>query len=391
MYLSGHLSDITHCVSIYADCVVPSTSCVTLPVFPGLWFDAKSSTDYLFEPHSRFIHTYGIIPLRSLHNPAQTNDSKEIIYVKFVNLSDFNVHLYSGTSLGLLFPLNEKSHIRDVTTNFLYTSPEVPSDTFYFSHNEHPSFDTLTEREHDLLNQLSFDSIDLPADEKAQLRTLLLEYSDIFALTSRELGHTDVIYHNIDTGDSSPIKQRQYRLPYVHRAELLKQTSEFLADGIIRKSNSPWLNPVIMVKKKDNTSRFCVDMRKVNSITRLDRYQLPHIQDILDKLSGRTYHTSLDMRSGYHQCEINESDKQKTAFFSGEDLYEFNRMAFGLSNAPATFQRLMNIVLSGLFSFSSVFLDDILISSTGTFQEHLLQVELVFFTFSSFQPSSQAQ
>ena len=144
--------------------------------------------------------------------------------------------------------------------------------------------------------------------------------------------------------------------------------SQMLEQGVIQPSNSPWASPVVLVAKKDGTSRFCVDYRRLNSVTKMDTFPLPRIDDSLDLLANTAFFTTLDLASGYWQVEMDSESRPKTAFCSHSGLYEFNVMPFGLCNAPATFQRLMEAVLVGLASI--VYLDDILVMGR-TFEEHL--------------------
>ncbi|GBN50517.1 Retrovirus-related Pol polyprotein from transposon 297 [Araneus ventricosus] len=149
-------------------------------------------------------------------------------------------------------------------------------------------------------------------------------------------------------------------------------------NGIIEESSGPWASPIVLVKKKDGSTRFCVDYRKLNEITIKDSYTLPRIDGTLDCLNGSQWFSTLDLKSGYWQVEIQPEDKEKTAFTTGQGLWQFKVMPFGLCNAPATFERLMETVLRGLTSEAClVYLDDIIIVGR-TFQEHLNNIRKVF-------------
>ena len=151
-----------------------------------------------------------------------------------------------------------------------------------------------------------------------------------------------------------------------------------LKNKVIRPSTSPWSSPIIMVRKKDGSWRFCIDFRKLNSVTHKDAYPLPRIDETLESLAGSTIFSTLDLASGYWQVELEESDKEKTAFSTTEGHFEFNVMPFGLTNAPSSFQRLMACVLSGLTSEQClIYIDDIIIFS-ATFSEHLVRLRRVF-------------
>ena len=130
------------------------------------------------------------------------------------------------------------------------------------------------------------------------------------------------------------------RLPLAKR-EAAKAIKEMSEQGVIEPSTSPWSSPVILVKKKDGSVRFCVDYRKLNDITLKDSYPLPRIDDSVEALSGAKWFTTLDLKSGYWQVELEEEAKKKTAFSIGTGLWQFTVMPFGLSNAPATLERLM--------------------------------------------------
>ena len=147
--------------------------------------------------------------------------------------------------------------------------------------------------------------------------------------------------------------------------------TEMLKNDIIQPSNSPWSSPIILVCKRDGSTRFCIDYRKVNSVTRKDAYPLPRVDDILDTLGGSKWFSTLDLKSGYWQVKVDSSSREKTAFTTSEGLYEFKVMPFGLCNAPATFQRLMNRVLCDVnWVECLVYIDDTVVIGL-TFEQHL--------------------
>ena len=188
----------------------------------------------------------------------------------------------------------------------------------------------------------------LTADQQEQLKTLVEEYRDIFALSPQELGRTGLVKHHIDTGGHPPIRQRPYRVSEAQRGIIEEHIDDMLSRGIIQPSVSPWSSPIILVKKKDGTDRFVVDFRRLNSVTRKDSHPLPLIQDALDALHGTTYFSSMDLLSGFWQIEVDNASREHTAFATHSGLYEFLVLPFGLTGAPSTFTRLMECVLRNL-------------------------------------------
>ena len=201
---------------------------------------------------------------------------------------------------------------------------------------------------------------------------------DICALSQTKIGHTTLFQHQIPTGDHEPVASPAYRLKDPAKLNFLQSEIKRMEENdIIQKSKSPWASPVVIVSKKTGDSRICIDYRKLNSITKGDAYPLPLIDDLLEKFRNASWFSTLDLASGYWQVEMEETDREKTAFICQYGLYEFKRMPFGLKNAPGTFQRLMNYVLQEyLYKFVAVYLDDIIIYST-TYEEHIKHLQLV--------------
>lgn len=184
------------------------------------------------------------------------------------------------------------------------------------------------------------------------------------------LGCTDLYEHEIVT-DSPPIKQRYYPVSPAVQKYIDAEIKDMLEKDIIEPSNSPWSSPVVMIRKRDNTFRFCVDYRKLNKVTRRDAYPLPPVNSILDKLRDARYLSTLDIKSAFHQIKVAEESRPLTAFSVYKGHYQFKRLPFGLSNSPATWERLIDRVLgSDLEPYVFCYLDDIVVISQ-TFEKHL--------------------
>jgi len=185
---------------------------------------------------------------------------------------------------------------------------------------------------------------------------------------------TNVLRHQIPTTDDHPINTRQYRFPQIHKDEINRQVEELLEGGIVKHSQSPYNTPIWIVPKKEDSKgnkrwRMVLDFRALNNKTIGDAYPLPNIVDILDQLGGARYFSICDLASGFHQIKMDPADGHKTAF-TPFGHYEFDRMPFGLKNAPATFQRLMDLVLTGLQGEGLfVYMDDIVIYASSL-EEH---------------------
>jgi transposase InsO family protein len=217
--------------------------------------------------------------------------------------------------------------------------------------------------------------------DQAALQGLLTEFSDVFAPFAKLPEDTGVGHHTVplQPGHAPPFR-KSYRMTPVETTESHRQVQDLMEKGLIEPSTSPFGAPVLFVQKKDGTLRMCIDYRQLNKITVRDRYPLPRIDDLLDRLAGCRVFSSLDLQSGYHQVRISEEDVPKTAFTTPFGHFQFKVLCFGLTNAPATFQRIMNRVFAPyLNDFVLVYLDDVLVMSR-TPEEHLAHLRVVLET-----------
>src|SRR6266487_3209359 len=215
----------------------------------------------------------------------------------------------------------------------------------------------------------------LNGKQKHLLSQLLDKNKDLFARSMEELSQTNVGEHVIITEDVYPIKRNAYRTAPKENEFIKSEIEEMLQQDLIQHSTSPWSFPVVIVKKKNGKLRFCVNYKPLNDVTKKDNYPLPRIDEILDSLNGAQWFTTLDLASGYWQIKVREEDREKTAFITKFGTFEFKVMPFGLCNAPATFQRIMNKVLGdSIHKYVMVYLDDVIIYSKS-FEEHLRHIE----------------
>ena len=238
----------------------------------------------------------------------------------------------------------------------------------------------VEERIEKLFQMLDLKGLDSWAEEEqAKARELIKEYQDIFALKDTELRHTKLIKHEIKLLDDKPFKECYRRIPPQQFEEVCRHLEEMVHIGAIRKSQRPWASTIVLVWKKDGSLRFCIDLRKLNERTVKDAYSLPRIEESLDCLNVAQIFISVDLKSGYWQVELSEETKALTAFTVGPlGFYECVRMPFKLTNAPVTFQHLMESSLREMhLNWCIIYLDDVILFS-NTPGEHLERLRGVF-------------
>jgi RNase H-like domain found in reverse transcriptase/Reverse transcriptase (RNA-dependent DNA polymerase)/Integrase zinc binding domain/Integrase core domain len=218
----------------------------------------------------------------------------------------------------------------------------------------------------DILNNLDQKLQHLEPEEREELKTLILEYKHLFPdVPSR----TDKIFHDVVVEDCTPIKQHPYRLHSEKQKYLQKEVEYLLENDLIEKSQSDWSSPCILVPKPDKTYRMCTDFRKVNAVTKTDPSPIPRIDDCIDKVGHAKYVTKIDLLKGFWQVPLTDRAKEISAFVTPHGFYQYKVMPFGMKNSPATFQRLMNMVISGLEG-CDVYIDDAIIHS-DLWDDHL--------------------
>ena len=218
----------------------------------------------------------------------------------------------------------------------------------------------------------------LDLSEHIILAKFIKEFRHIFATSDDDLGCCTVIEHEIDTGDAKPVCQRMRHISKEFKGEAEKCIQKMWDNNTIQSSNSEWASPSVLVRKKGGSVCWCIGFRSLNKVTKKDAFPLPLIKDCLDSLSGVQYMSTLDMNSGYFQFMITAKDQYKTAFLTKLGLFKFRGLAMGLFNAPATFQRAMQLIFRGM-TWKEIlsYLDDLNVLGTS-FEDHLTNLRKSF-------------
>lgn len=339
--------------------VLPHSVCiskeVTLPAGAEVALSARLNSTYrtrqevVFEPSVFFVQKYSVLPAKSV---AIQSRKQRNTPVQLFNPTEEDIRLSKGTLVGYVFPADTNVECEedvDIDTGSNFGLPDATPlgslDCF--------ALRTLEELELSVPAHLTDlykkSSVSLDADQKRKLASLLVEYGPSFSTSSTDIGSTTLVGHEINTGNAQPFRLPLRRQGYKKEQIIKEAVKDGLERDIMEPSNSPWASAPVIVSKKDGTSRFCIDFRKLNSVTKVDSYPIQRFDDCVDSLHGSKFFCSLDLQSGYWQVPLNsKEDREKTAFLTKDGLFQFKVLPFGLSNAPATFERLMESVLRGL-------------------------------------------
>ena len=307
----------------------------------------------------RLVHTYATI-------------SNGQFQVRVANIGDDDIYVKPKTRIGVVTRVDvmrEKSDVEfhrigDVEEIFIKTDCDVSE----ISSEADPNF------------QLPDDLFKLNCsdEQKGLITDLFRKHADAFSKDDDDVGFTSTVTHKIRMMDDQPISQPYRRIPPSQFEEVKQHIRKLLDNNIIRESTSPFASPIVLVRKKDNSLRLCVDYRRLNAKSYRDQFPLPRVEDTFDVLHGAELFSTMDLTAGYNQIAVDENDREKTAFTTPFGLYEFNRMPFGLTNAPATFQRLMqHCFREEIFRILLVFLDDIIVYSK-TIEELIQRLDRCF-------------
>lgn len=332
--------------------------------FKGL-LDSGANQIFINESTYEFLHQLGIVLHTENVSSCVLANNQELKCLGFVNIP---ITLENKTHIFKCFVLSDLRHSIVLGTVFWIKMGIVPDlRKGYWSFSKEQSFYS------DSLNSLQT-SDDLTNCQRKKLNQIVDGYFN--RMQNVKLGCVKDIEHEIITS-SKPIKSKYYPVSPYMQTKINEEIDKMLDLDVIEPSNSGWSSPILMVPKKDNTYRFCVDFRKLNAVTEKCAYPLPHISSILDSLGNAKYLTSLDIKNAYWQIKLSEKSKQYTAFtIPGRGLFQFKRLAFGLTNAPGTFQKIIDVLLAEFPGYVFRYLDDIIIV-TPDFETHLRILESI--------------
>ncbi len=355
---------------------LPTSNPVTVSLTDNLHIPPESEVMFPASVEKTLSPTMLFIPEQNLPilGASAVYDDTMHPQISLINSQAHSINLKQGTKLGVLVPIS--SH------DIMEESPAGPS-VRRVQTTKAPNLSEL--KLPDKLQGL-WDKVgdEITPSEKNQLKSLLIDFQDVFADSDFDLGHFNAVHHHIDTGDAAPVKLGLRRTPVHFVKDEDAMLDNMLKGKIIQPSHSSWAAAPVLVRKKDGGVRWCIDYRGLNQRTKPDVFPLPLMSECLDALDRNVWFSKLDANSAYWQIPVHPDSKEKTAFRTRRGLFEFNKLPFGLSNSPSTFCRAMSLVLRGLdWKIVLTFLDDICVLGRST-QEHLANLREVFMRFRAY-------
>ena len=398
MTLQGHQVPIFNKMGLETSRRVQLTQKVTLPVGQEIEVPAEvkgelSGATLMFEGNE-LKEGGGVIRMPRILFSGQDH----IIRIRMFNAGTKEVQLYPRTTLG---KLSEVESIEDIPFEAGRGPAKRPPHIFTFKQKpdrlrhvhvmeaetadpqlEEPAEEVEIEVPEHVRALCDKTIEEVPRHLACRVKSLLRDYSDIFAVDSNDIGKTDIITHDVDTGDAKPISQAVRRQSPEEHAAMKKAVEELQEVGVVRPSKSQWASNVRMAKKKNGSWRMCIDYRDLNKRTIIhDPYPLPRIDAMIDALGKGKFFSCLDLIWGYHQVPLTRRAQERTAFITPQmspSHWEYIYMPFGLMGAPATFQRLVDSMLRGIqYNTCMAYLDDIVVISE-TLEEGMVRLREVF-------------
>ncbi|CAF0897104.1 unnamed protein product [Adineta steineri] len=395
----GQLTRIPYTEPLSINYPVQLVNQITLPPYSQTLVDITSQVttadNLMFEPDNRYISKFIFIPHTLLNvNNHQTK-------VLLINAQNRQQTLSKNTRIGTI----SYDTTFSICTTIHNLEPEPPTDhqssrntknsgNGAISYDKDNSDQTIRNNCCDQCQEYFLSGNDLQKHLRAecysdQIRKQIFEATAHIENSDHRLAIQDILWRNkilfdptpsiinipsqsaIKTGDHPPVYSKQYPASNKDQEIKVQETQKLLERGQIEESTSPWSSPIVLVKKKDKTMRFCIDYRRLNAITIKDAFPLPRIDEIFDQLSDAMYYTKFDFKSGYFQVPLSKEDRPKTAFSTRDNHYQFTVLPQGVTNGPATFQRVINHVLGRTrWKYALAYIDDVIIYSK-TFEEHL--------------------
>ena len=308
------------------------------------WYD-RNARSRKFEPGDQVLV---LLPTSTSKLLAQWQGPYEV--VKPIGEVDYMINMHDRRNKRRVFHVNMLKQFHcstDENSSFLVSDTGESSAENEVPDDEIPSWNS---------NQNGYPKIgdQLSVSQRCELQKLLDEFTDVL---KDKPGRTTIVEHTINTGMANPVRLPPYRVPHAYREMVESELKEMLDNGIIEPSASQWSASMVLVKKKDGSLRICVDYRRLNSVSQVDAYPMPRVDELLDRLGKANFISTMDLTRGYWQVPVAERDRHKV-------------MPFGLQGAPATFQRMMDRLLTGAYDFAAAYLDDLVIYSS-TWSDHL--------------------